>query len=159
MNEIVVGIGEIKIANQPGEKLKTYALGSCVSVVVYDKVQRIAAMMHVALPDSSVDRHKSEIMPGHFADTGIPFLIEELKKRGILKHNIWIKMIGGAKVMDAQGYFDIGKRNVLAIKKELWKYGLGPVAEDVGGDYSRTVTLSVDDGELVISNAGKKWTI
>lgn len=159
MNETIVGIGEIKISNGPDDVLKTYALGSCVAVLFYDKVKQIAAMVHIALPDSAVDTVKARNMPGHFVNTAIPVVIEELKKAGVQKHNLWIKLIGGAKVMDAEGFFDIGKRNVLAIKKELWKSNLGPIAEDVGGDYSRTVTLVAKTGEVIISSKNVKWTI
>lgn len=159
MNELVVGIGDIVYSKKPDDVIKTYALGSCVAVVLYDKVQQIAAMVHIALPSSSVDLKKAQSSPGHFADTAIPLIIEELKKAGVQKHNLWIKLIGGAKVMDAEGYFDIGKRNVLAIKKELWKYNLGPIAEDVGGDFGRTVTLTVKTGEVMISSKNHKWYI
>ena len=61
--------------------------------------------------------------------------------------------------MDANGRFDISKRNVLAIKKYLWKNQLGTVAEEVGGEISRTVCVSVASGEVVVSSGGKKWEI
>jgi chemotaxis protein CheD len=71
-----------------------------------------------------------------------------------------IKMTGGAKVMDPNNLFNIGDRNVLAIKKNLWKYGMGPVAEDTGGQISRTVEGFVDTGKIVISSPGRSnWEI
>ena len=57
--------------------------------------------------------------------------------------------------MDANRKFDIGKRNVIAIKRYLWKNGLGVVKEDVGGSISRTVTVYVGTGEITLSNAQK----
>jgi chemotaxis protein CheD len=62
--------------------------------------------------------------------------------------------------MDPNGTFNIGKRNVLAIKKLLWKYKLGAIAEDVGKDYSRTVSVNIQTGEVLVSSPGKgEWKL
>ena len=61
--------------------------------------------------------------------------------------------------MDKNQRFDIGKRNVLAIKKALWKRQLGTIAEDTGGEISRTVSIQVSTGELVLSNSQGQWTL
>jgi chemotaxis protein CheD len=58
-------------------------------------------------------------------------------------------------VADPNGTFNIGKRNALAAKKVLWQFGLGAVAEDVGGSHSRTVTLYHDTGRIVLSCPGR----
>jgi chemotaxis protein CheD len=86
-------------------------------------------------------------------------MIEEMKRRGALRGSVWVKLAGGASVMDPGGFFDIGKRNILAAKRILWGSSLGPVAEDTGGAMSRTVTLAVTDGETTISSGQKRWTI
>jgi hypothetical protein len=65
-----------------------------------------------------------------------------------------IKLIGGATILDKMGSFNIGKRNVLGIKRLLWQYGLGAVAEDVGGELSRTVRVEVPSGLVRISSPG-----
>lgn len=159
MNTIVVGIGEIKVSDDVESVIKTYALGSCVALIIYDQSRHIAGMIHIALPESKVDEAKAAVSPGHFADTGVPLLIEEMKKLGAVRGSVWIKLAGGAKVMDPNSYFDIGKRNVLAIKKVLWQSQMGPVAEDVGSDFSRTVTISVKTGEVTINSGPKSWTL
>ena len=62
--------------------------------------------------------------------------------------------------MDPNNTFSIGKRNILAIKKILWKFGMGAVAEDVGGGISRTVSVDVDGGRVTISSpARESWEI
>jgi chemotaxis protein CheD len=154
-----VGIGEWIVSADPDAILKTYALGSCVAVMVYDSKVRVAGMIHVALPDSTIDQGRAQVMPGYFADTGLPLLIEEMKKLGVIRSHVWVKLAGGASVMDSCGLFDIGKRNVLAVKKQLWRSTLGPIAEDVGGTISRTVSLSVATGETTLSSGNKAWTI
>ena len=159
MGVITVGIGEWAVSRNGEDTIKTYALGSCVAVMIYDVKVRVGGLIHIALPESSVDPKKASVQPGYFADTGLPHMIEEMKKLGASRTGVWVKLAGGASVMDASGYFDIGKRNVLAIKRILWKSSLGPVAEDTGGSNSRTVAFSLSDGAVVLSSGPKTWNI
>ena len=159
MGIINIGIGEWEVSSEPGDVLKTYALGSCVAVVVYDPALAVGGMIHIALPDSSVDRRKARELSGYFADTGLPLMIEEMKAKGATRAHVWVKLAGGASVMDPGGLFDIGKRNILAAKKILWRSSLGPVAEDTGGTQSRTVSLAVADGETVVSSGQRQWAL
>lgn len=159
MSVRTIGIGEWVVSSVGDDVLKTYALGSCVAVLIYDARLSIAGMIHIALPDSKVDAEKARSLPGYFADTGLPVMIEEMKRLGAIRGHVWVKLAGGASVMDPGGFFDIGKRNILAAKKILWGSSLGPVAEDTGGSLSRTVSLAVADGETTISSGQKIWTI
>ncbi len=159
MGIINIGIGEWVVSSNKDDILKTYALGSCVAVLIYDKAIPLAAMIHIALPDSAIDPEKGHIKPGYFADTGLPLMIEELKKKGAMRANLWLKLAGGASVMDPNNLFDIGKRNILAAKRIMWKSSLGPIAEDTGGTISRTVAIKVVDGETQISSANKHWLL
>ncbi|MDA3834388.1 MAG: chemotaxis protein CheD [Spirochaetales bacterium] len=114
-------------------------------------------MVHVALPDSSINPAKAQLKPGYFADTGIPSLIQLMMMTGATgsPKEMIAKITGGANVMDTNNVFNIGKRNVLAIKKILWNYGLNPRSEDVAGHISRTVTLTAKNGRTMISSPGK----
>ena len=158
MKQIRVGIGEYDISRDEKSVIMTYSLGSCVAVVVYDKMRRTAGMMHIALPDSSINTGKAKQLPGYFVDTGLPLLLKEMNWISGAKH-LWIKLVGGASIMDDNHHFEIGKRNLLAIKKYLWHNRLGISGEEVGGSISRTVCVSVDSGEVLISSKGKKWTL
>ena len=66
MAVINVGIGEWAVSNDVADTLKTYALGSCVAVMIYDSRLLIAGMIHIALPDSAVDAERARILPGYF---------------------------------------------------------------------------------------------
>ncbi len=158
---VVVGVGGTAVSDKPGETIKTYALGSCVALIFLAPKIPAAGLAHIALPDSKLGGEKGQNLPGYFADLAIPHMIEAFKKLGIKKnHEVQIKMAGGAKIMDPNGTFNIGKRNVLAIKKLLWKYKLGAIAEDVGKDYSRTVSVNVQTGEVLVSSPGKgEWKL
>jgi len=162
MGQIILGVGDFGASNRPGEEVKTFALGSCVSVVLLDPKTRTVGMVHVALPESSINKAKSTEKPGYFADTGIPALLAAMEKFGCNPKGkgMVVKLCGGANVMDTNDTFQIGKRNALAIKKILWKYGMGAVAEDLGGNFSRTVSVSVDTGEIVLSSPGRpNWKL
>ena len=161
MAEIVLGIGGIGATNTKGSSLKTYALGSCIAVVILDPQTRTVGMVHVALPDSSIKPEKVASLPGYFADTGIPALIEQMRRCGTKgPKGLIVKLAGGAQIMDQNNTFNIGKRNALAAKKILWGFGLAPVAEDLGDNFSRTVTLAADSGIMTLSSPGRpNWHI
>lgn len=137
-------------------------MGSCVAVILLHAKSRTVGMVHVALPESKISAEKAKEKPGYFADTGIPALLKAMALKGCPANGkgMIVKLAGGAQIMDPNNTFNIGKRNILAVKKILWAYGMGPLAEDMGGHISRTVTVSADNGAVVISSAGKgEWSI
>ncbi len=153
MSVVTLGIGEYGVVNQPDDVIKTHALGSCVAIIMLDPATRTVGMVHVALPESIVHEERAKKLPGYFADTGIPYLLSEMAKLGSNPkgQGLIVKLVGGAQVMDPNQRFNIGKRNVLTIKKILWKYHLAVVAEETGGNISRTVDVAVDTGRVTIS--------
>lgn len=162
MGQIILGVGDFGASNQSGEVVKTFALGSCVSVIMLDPKTRTIGMVHVALPDSSINKVKAHEKPGYFADTGIPALLQQMTRFGCHKRGkgMVIKLCGGANVMDTNDTFKIGKRNALAIKKILWSFGMGPISEDLGGNFSRTVSISVETGQVTLSSPGRpNWQL
>ncbi len=162
MGQIILGVGDYGASNNPQDDIKTFALGSCVSVIFLDPQTRSIGMAHIALPDSTINKAKAIEKPGYFADTAIPALLAQMAKLGCDKRGkgIKVKLCGGANVMDTNDTFQIGKRNALAIKKILWSYGMGAIAEDLGGNYSRTVSISVEAGQITLSSPGKpNWQL
>ena len=160
MRAVPIGIGELKISNVAGDVLRSYGLGSCIGLVVLAPRQRTVGMLHVALPESKINLQLAKDQPGMFADTGIPFLLQEMERFGCSISDMVIKIAGGASVMDPGATFEIGKRNILAVKKTLWRYRLGPVAEDVGDVISRTMSVSVDTGIVTVSSPRKgEWDL
>jgi chemotaxis protein CheD len=160
MNIIAVGIGELKAANTPGSVLRTIALGSCIGVALVAPRLQVAGLLHIALPDSSINRKLALARPGYFADTGIPILIKKMFDYGCQYTDLIVKIAGGANIMDPQETFRIGSRNTLAVKKHLWRYKLGPVDEDVGDSISRTMTVAVDTGRVIITSPGNgEWEL
>lgn len=159
MTRYDVGIGDFLVLSQPDSEIKTYALGSCVALVVWDSKKSLGGLVHIALPESKINEEKARSKPCYFVDSGLPLFFSQLKKAGADRKFSTIKLIGGASILDDSRTFDIGRRNVLAVKKFLWQIGLGINAEDIGGVISRTVSLNIETGKLLISNSGKEWEL
>ena len=159
MNNIFIGIGDFSFSKNPNDILKAMGLGSCVSIIAYNKKTQFGGLMHIALPDSTVNTAKSKEKPGYFADTAIKILLDNIKKNKQPINQLWIKLVGGANVLKTNTNFDIGKRNALTIKKLLWKNNLGVIKEDIGGTMPRTVQFSISTGQIIINSGQKKWII
>ena len=69
---LVVGVGDMKVSSDPEEVLVTYALGSCIALILYDPEKKAAGMLHYMLPLSKTSPEKAASNPAMFADTGIP---------------------------------------------------------------------------------------
>ncbi len=154
--KIVVGMADMRVTNDPESTLITYALGSCIGVSLYDPMAKVGGLLHFMLPESQIDLEKAQRNPWMFADTGIPLLFREMYKLGGDKRRIQVKVAGGAQVMDAEGYFNIGKRNSMALRKILWKNSVLIQAEAVGGNVNRTVRLVLSSGEVWVKTAGEE---
>lgn len=161
MAKIVIGIGEVAVSSSLDDEIKTFALGSCVALILLDPKSRVCGMAHIALPLSEVDLDKSKKLPCYFADTGIPHLIDLMKKEGAtIGPSLIIKLAGGANVIGTEDHFKIGIRNVTEIKKILWKLNLPVRAEDVGGNMSRTVSIDLSVGKVNLSSSDSRtWRI
>ncbi|MCF8061982.1 MAG: chemotaxis protein CheD [Deltaproteobacteria bacterium] len=153
--KITVGVADMKVSNDPEAILVTYSLGSCIGIAVYDPAVQVAGILHFMLPDSSLDPVKAKSRPYMFADTGIPPLFKEAYKLGAKKQRMRIIVAGGAQVLDQQGFFNIGKRNHMAVRKIFWKNRAMVSHEDVGGNVNRTVKLAVKDGSCRLKVSGR----
>ncbi len=149
---LVVGMADFKHSRDRGETLVTYALGSCIALSLYDPVARVAGMLHAMLPQSSIDPAKAEAQPAVFVDTGVPLLFRESYKLGAQKERLVVKVAGGACTHGdpEKDIFQIGKRNVLMLRKLLWTNNVPLQASDVAGTESRTVFLELETGRIRI---------
>jgi len=155
MERIVVGMADCRVSADPQSALVTYALGSCLGLTVYDPVARIGGLLHYMLPDSSLDAGGSGWNPFKFADTGIPRLLEDISEQGASTRRLVVCVAGAAQILDDKRLFEIGKRNYLAARRLLWKHGLLPASEAVGGTVFRTVSLEIARGRVVVQEAGR----
>jgi chemotaxis protein CheD len=152
---IKVGMADLNVCRAP-DAITTLGLGSCVGVALYDKSTKIAGLVHVMLPDSTIVRQNQN--KAKFADTGIDMLLQELAKMGVRKTSLTAKIAGGAQMFSFSTNNDmlrVGERNVEAVKKKLKELGIRILAEDTGDSYGRTVEFYPATGDFVIKSVGK----
>jgi chemotaxis protein CheD len=156
-----VGIAGLHVAKAAGDEIITYALGSCLGITMYDPVSKVGGLVHVMLPDSSIDRVKAQKQPGMFVDTGVPALLDEMTRAGASAHRLRIAVAGGAsQKMSGQDQFRIGARNMEAFDAWMSAAGMRVVAADTGGtNCARTMTLVVASGAVEIKADGATRTL
>ena len=153
-----MGVADMKVSAERGDLIITHALGSCLGVAIHDPVACVGGLLHVMLPLSTIDPAKADRNPFMFVDTGFPRLLIECFKTGAQKQRLEIRVAGGANSQNREedDFFQIGKRNLIILRKLLWKNGLLMKSYDVGGTNSRTMSLEIGTGIVTIKRAGEK---
>ena len=119
-------------------------------------------MVHVALADSSLAPARAAKKPGYFADTGIAALLASMATHGCHPggEGLLAKLAGGARILEMGDEFDIGRKNLVAVRDHMKKLGVLILAEDVGGSISRTLEVDVDSNRVVVTGANREsWEI
>lgn len=153
-NTVTVGIADLNAVKAP-DSLVTYALGSCVGICLYDSEKKIAGLAHIMLPLSTeatgnIDNKR------RYADTGIMELIQTMNLMGASNSRMTAKIAGGAQMFKGNSsMFNIGERNVAAVKKVLAAYRIRIIAEETGADFGRTVFFHAEDGKMEVRAAMK----
>jgi chemotaxis protein CheD len=151
---IIVGIADMKITNDRKSTLITYALGSCIGLTLYDPLTKVGGLLHFMLPDSQIDTQKAKTNPWMFADTAIPLFLQEICQMGGDKRRLRIKVAGGSNILDDSGFFNIGKRNYMTLRRILWTHNLLIHGEDVGGQSNRSLSLELSTGKVFVKTSG-----
>jgi chemotaxis protein CheD len=143
---IVVGIGAYALSKSP-VKIKTSGLGSCVSITLYDRRERVGGLVHTMLPSISHARIKDN--PLKYTDSGIEYLAAEILRKGSSRKRLEAKLVGGAHMFENRN-LNISERNIECAKNTLERFEISIIAEDTGKNYGRTVTLDISTGDLLI---------
>ncbi|WP_226578820.1 chemotaxis protein CheD [Halobacillus litoralis] len=153
---IRIGIGEMGVG-RASEMLKTSGLGSCIGIVLYDEVVKLAGMAHIMLPDSGMAR-KNRVNRAKYADTALIDLMDSLQEAGAVRWRLKAKIAGGAQMFSYSGnssMMRIGMRNIEAVRSLLKQFSIPVIAEDVGGTSGRTIEFDPDTGTLRIKTVYK----
>ena len=147
----IIGIGEMAVSNILEDSIKTFALASCVGVVVYSSFRRVGGMIHIALPAPPSDKEESSRFC-YYASTGIPRLINEMcKQYGCVKSELMISIYGGANSIRNNDVFNIGRKNLQAVRNIFKEMNLKFDDTDTGKNVSRTIELDIVTGQVVVS--------
>jgi len=144
---VTVGIADIEVA-EPPDILRTI-LGSCIGICLYDNKYRIGGLAHIMLPkivDMNSDKKK-------YADTAIPLLLDRMLKKGANMDRITAKLVGGATMFtlpSRTNFTNIGQNNAISVKNILNNLKIKIIAEELGGDFGRTIDFYMDTGAIKI---------
>lgn len=150
---LIVGLGEVKVSNDPSVVLTCLGLGSCIGIAAYDPLAHIGGMAHIVLPHSNNGNGQGS---SKYADIGIPSLFEQVEKAGGKRSRLIIKIAGGAQISKARGLedsFQIGKKNSQAVLEIMSTMGLSIKASDVGGNHGRTLKMYLESGNTIVNSA------
>ncbi len=145
LKEIYLYPGQIYAETDPA--LVTTVLGSCVSVCLFDKVEKIGAINHFMLPLWNGDGLPSP----KYGNIAIPKLIEKMILNGCRRNNLVAKIFGGASVLNSSsGLMGVGERNISLAKDMLKMEGIQIVAASLGENYGRKIIFNTLTGEVLM---------
>jgi chemotaxis protein CheD len=144
-----VKVADHAVARAP-DTIATIGLGSCVAIALYDASARAGALAHVLLPSPEMSRDQDN--HAKFPSTAVPLLVSELRRLGA-RGPYTAKLAGGASMFRqllGVGGINMGERNVEATRAALADARIRVVAEDVGGEYGRSVYFDVATGVVTV---------
>lgn len=148
-NEIDVRIGEMEVAKSP--KILKTILGSCVALILYDKVKRVGGMAHIFLPNKKEsNKHEPD---SKFANTAVPALLEEVIRLGAKKQNIMAFMVGGGNIFKPirkNNQPTVAEMNVKSTKQSVENANLPLIGFDVGRDQGCKVSFDLSTGDMIV---------
>ena len=155
-NEIEVRIGEMEIAKSP--YILRALLGSCVAVILYDKVNLIGGLAHVFLPTKNMSRKEDEHPDSRFADTAVPMLLKSIIDIGAKKQNIVAYLVGGNNVLSVAKNASkktIAEQNIEAAVTAIQKENLFMINLGVGKDTGTKVKFMLSTGDVIVEEMKK----
>jgi chemotaxis protein CheD len=141
--------GEFFVSKEP-VAVKTI-LGSCVSVCLHDKVNKVGAMNHLVHPNRrpNVDMPKSFI-----AEDGVSDIIKRALSMGADRKHLVAKIVGGSNSIGSRSVA-VGLKNVEIVRKVLTEEGIKISKEHTGGDKGRKALFYPYTGELFVNVLGE----
>jgi len=128
-------------------------LGSCVAVTMCDPAKGIGAICHAFLPASASFRHSvCEPQVCRFVDTALENMFSSLMKLKVSPDDVVIKMFGGASSLaggeERTNLYDIGGRNISAVRQWLSGHGLSISRSQTGGSHGRKLHFLTHTGDV-----------
>lgn len=152
-NEVIVKIAELRVEREP-VIITTHGLGSCLAIMLYDPETQIGGLAHVMLPLPELSRLKAQ--PGKCPQSAVELMLQQMEALGCKRDRIKAKLAGGSTMFAGlllnhrNGGVNIGPRNAQEAKRVLNSLNIPITAEDIGGDYGRTVEFILSTGTVLV---------
>ncbi|NOZ47631.1 MAG: chemotaxis protein CheD [Chlorobi bacterium] len=122
-------------------------LGSCVSVCLWDAINKCGGINHYMLPFWN---GKGLASP-KYGNIAIQKLIKEMIDIGCKRNNLIAKVFGGGEVIDVQSAsFQIGVRNSVIAHEILRDEKIKIVSKSLGGKLGRKIQFNTFNGEVIM---------
>lgn len=133
--------------------LVSTVLGSCVAVTLCDPVRGVGAICHAFLPDSeSFKSTTREPQVCRFVDTALETMYSSMLKLKVNPDALVVKVFGGASGLmggtERTTLYDIGGRNVRAVRQWLMAHGMPIAKAQVGGNQGRKLHFLTHTGDV-----------
>ena len=140
--------GEFFVSREP--MIVCTVLGSCVSACIRDPIAGVGGMNHFMLP-APKDGHANDSWGGEstrYGSFAMEQLVNEILKRGGLKHRLEVKLFGGGRIHE--GNFTVGAANVQWALDYMKTEGLAPITTDLGGVHPRKIYYFTKSGRVLM---------
>ena len=153
---VAVPMGRMRVA-RAGELLTTVGLGSCIAIILFAPVQRLAALAHCMLPARDAD----DVSFAKFVDSAVPALLASLREEGACDF-FSAALVGGASMfpgVQTEFVRDIAGSNIRAARAVLAGASIPVRVEDVGGSVGRSVTVDPTTQRVMVRTIrdGERW--
>jgi chemotaxis protein CheD len=165
--KIHLNIGEVYITQEPS--VIWTILGSCISIVFFNKRLQIGGICHAQLPDQKhrnesckktcpvkCSRKSKNSEPFKFVTCSAQYMLEQFNQYGIQNREIEVKLFGGANVFQTNGTAKtIGSQNLKVAMEFIQKYNLHLVNQHIGGKTGITIYFHSHTGKVFLKKHNK----
>jgi len=150
--------GEMHFAENPTSVATV--LGSCLSVVMFNRRLAIGAICHGLLPSCrrKVKCDKSCAEGLRFVDCSINRMLERFNKKGVSINEIDVKIFGGADMFgesDSNRGNGVGSQNIEIALKMIKELSLKLISSDTGGVRGRKLYFYTHTGDVYLKRLRK----
>ena len=136
--------------SRPTPLLLRTLLGSCVSIVCWDKKRRAGGMSHSVLPVRSASY---AFLDGNHCEGAVALFMASLERTQTRPGDYVVYLVGGSRMsigLRNPDKVSVGERNVQACRTLLQQAGFRITGEHVGMSGPRRVTLDLSSGRIEV---------
>jgi chemotaxis protein CheD len=152
-----VNLGKLIYTTKP-ELYNLLGIGTCIGIFMYDLKSRNFTLAHTLLPKYEINEARlNPKMPAKYTDLAIHRMVKKMNQKGSDLKDLKCKIAGGSQIYNDN--FLIGQRNIEMTKLVLKDLNIPIVAEDVGGNTSRSILSFNSNGTMHLRKKGIFFTI
>lgn len=151
MKDLYICFGEIGFNNKKPLLIRT-TVGACVSVCIWDQVEKQGGLCHYNLL-SMEDRISANEPLNNVGVKAIRALLKKFKRQGSSINNLMATIVGGANLSFGSSdkkRHDVGERNISVARDILLEFGIPIISKSVGGNVGRRIQFDSVTGDIKI---------